>query len=99
MIAWLSVERRPTTDDRRPLITDNWQLTTSWKVRLMTKRDAPLILTAIMALAAVTLAGAARAGAAPTPQAASVQRNVTYCTAGGVDLKMDVYPPSAASKK
>ena len=35
--------------------------------------------------------------AAPPAQAGGVQRDVTYCTPGGVALKMDVYLPSTGS--
>lgn len=39
------------------------------------------------------------ANASPTQQAAtSVKRDVTYCTAGGVDLKMDLYLPAPTGK-
>jgi acetyl esterase/lipase len=63
----------------------------------MKRLKASLIWTTIVILAATGLAPSRQAEATPVLQVApggAVQRNVTYCTAGGVDLQMDVYPPA-----
>jgi acetyl esterase/lipase len=64
----------------------------------MKRRNLSHIWTAIIVLAATALTTGSQAQAASTPQSATVQRNITYCTTGGVDLKMDIYPPAAGSK-
>ncbi|MGA7732268.1 MAG: alpha/beta hydrolase [Chloroflexia bacterium] len=48
-----------------------------------------LLLTVV-----VLLVGAIVSGSVVKAQSNAVQRDVTYCTAGGVALKMDVYPPT-----
>src|SRR5437016_5064906 len=64
-------------------------------------------LFGLLILPAIAISGTAASGTAlaalpaqaPTSQPqqpnrpANVQRDVTYCTAGGVDLKMDIYAP------
>jgi len=64
----------------------------------MKRLKASLIWTAVTILTAITLEAGSQAQAAPVLQVApggQVQRNVTYCTVGGVDLQMDIYPPAA----
>ncbi|HUP27053.1 MAG TPA: alpha/beta hydrolase [Chloroflexia bacterium] len=51
--------------------------------------------TACVLLIAATFLLPPQVGASPQMQASDVKRDVTYCTAGGVALKMDIYSPPA----
>lgn len=49
--------------------------------------------TSLPPVASTAAQSAISRGAIPADHAGSVQRDITYCTADGVDLKMDVYSP------
>lgn len=49
------------------------------------------------AAAAKTAAGGSAGGGVPANKLGTVDRDVTYCTAGGIDLKMDIYYPEVTN--
>jgi acetyl esterase/lipase len=70
----------------------------SQKEQIINKHIRRIALLIAITLIAALSPGRSGAGvAAPLSQTGGVQRDVTYCNAGGVDLKMDVYLPRAGT--
>ena len=58
-----------------------------------------LVLIGLLLFTALLPSSVGNAGASSLAQTGGVKRDVTYCTANSVALKMDLYPPSGASSK
>src|SRR5438067_420749 len=61
----------------------------------------PSFLAFMLLAAALPSVSATQTAAAPPRQLqpGAIKRDVTYCTAGGVDLKMDIYAPRTADNR